>query len=307
MKNPLFENSSPFLKLIFFFFIILGSFLVILSIGTLFAVPIFGINISDFGAFLDIKNPDNIPFIKFMQAIQHMGMYLMPPIVAAYIYSRTPRTYLKANFQSPILLFVITFVIVLAAIPLSSYFGSLNSQMSLPKSLSGLESKLKLMEEKAMEATLLFLNVSSVKGVFVNLFIVAVLPAVGEELFFRGIIQKLIKDWTRNIHISIFITAIIFSAVHMQFFTFLPRFLLGMLFGYLLFWSKSIWIPIFAHFVNNAVSVLVFYFSENISSFEQTETELMQPSALVPAFILFCGTLYFFYYYTKNKKTSNLS
>lgn len=302
MKNPLFQNSSPFLKLIFFFFIILGSFIIILTIGTIFAVPIFGINFSDFASYLDIKNPNNIPFIKFMQAIQHMGMYLFPPLIAAFVYSKKPSVYLKSNTYPSIFLFITTLVIVLAAIPLSSYLGSLNSQMSLPESLSGLENKLKLMEEKAMEATLIFLNVDSVKGLLINLFIVAVLPALGEEFFFRGILQKLFKDWTGNIHISIFITAAVFSAVHMQFFTFLPRFMLGMLFGYLLFWSKSIWVPIFAHFVNNAVSVIVFYFSENAGSFEQTETELMEPSAIIPSLLLFAGALYLFYSYFKKEK-----
>ena len=174
--------------------------------------------------------------------------------------------------------------------------------MSLPESFAGLEAKLRLMEETAGTATFAFLDVSTIGGLLVNLFIIAVLPAIGEEFFFRGILQRLFKDWTKNIHISIFITAFLFSAVHMQFFTFLPRFLLGLLFGYLLFWSKNIWLPVFAHFVNNAIAVLVYYFIEDTGKVEHTEEVLVQPMALFPALIMFVIFLYLFYKSTDKKQ-----
>ena len=295
MKSPFFENTSAPLKLVFFLFIIVGSFFIMLFLGTVISIPVFKLDFSNFESFFDFSNPENIAFIKFMQAVQHMGIYLIPPIIAAYVFSKNPKNYLSADKSNSVFLFMITFLIVMFVIPLSGYFGLVNSQMSLPESFAGLETKLRLMEEAAGTATMAFLDVSTTGGLLANLFIIAVLPAIGEEFFFRGILQKLFKDWTKNIHISIFITAILFSAVHMQFFTFLPRFLLGLLFGYLLFWSKNIWLPVFAHFVNNATAVLVYYFVGNVEKVEQTEEVLAQPMALFPALIMFGIFLYLFY------------
>jgi len=95
-------------------------------------------------------------------------------------------------------------------------------------------------------------------GLFVNLIVIAVIPAIGEELTFRGVIQKLLSKWFRNPHWAIFLTAFLFSAMHVQFLSFLPRFFLGMVLGYIYFWTGSIWLSILVHLVNNAVAV-VFY------------------------------------------------
>ena len=302
MKNPFFENTSAPLKLIFFLFIVVVSVFIMLFLGTVFSILVFQIDFSNLESFFDYTNPENLPFIKFMQAINHIGMFIIPPIIAAYVFSNNPKNYLNVDKNSPLFLFLITFLIVLFFVPLSGYFTAVNAQMSLPESFSGLETKLRLMEDAAGTATMAFLDVSTTGGLLANLFIIAVLPAIGEEFFFRGILQKLFKDWTKNIHISILITAILFSAVHMQFFTFLPRFLLSLLFGYLLFWSKNIWLPVFAHFVNNATAVLVYYFVGNVEKVEQTEEVLAQPMALFPALIMFGIFLYLFYKSTDKKQ-----
>ena len=89
---------------------------------------------------------------------------------------------------------------------------------------------------------------------------IAILPALGEELMFRGVIQRILTNWTKNYHWGIWITAFLFSAMHMQFYGFLPRMALGAMFGYLLVWTGTMWVPILAHFVNNAMGVLGYYF-----------------------------------------------
>jgi uncharacterized protein len=88
---------------------------------------------------------------------------------------------------------------------------------------------------------------------------IAILPAIGEELMFRGVIQRIFTNWTKNYHWGIWISAFLFSAMHMQFYGFLPRMLLGGMFGYLLVWSGTMWVPILAHFVNNTMGVLGYY------------------------------------------------
>jgi membrane protease YdiL (CAAX protease family) len=91
----------------------------------------------------------------------------------------------------------------------------------------------------------------------VNLLMIAILPAIGEELLFRGVLLRLFREWTKNVHVAIIITALLFSFIHFQFYGFLPRFLMGVLFGYLVYWSGSLWVSVIAHFVNNGTAVIV--------------------------------------------------
>jgi hypothetical protein len=94
-----------------------------------------------------------------------------------------------------------------------------------------------------------------------NLFICAALPAIGEEFFFRGTLQQLFNQWFKNKHVAIIVTAFLFSAIHLQFYGFIPRFLLGLYLGYLFVWTGSLWAPIFAHFLHNGISVGIQYFA----------------------------------------------
>jgi membrane protease YdiL (CAAX protease family) len=117
-------------------------------------------------------------------------------------------------------------------------------------------------EVQIAEITEKMLNVSTLGALLFNVFLVAVVPALGEELFFRGTIQRLLSDW-KGALFAIWITAFVFSAIHMQFYGFLPRMLLGAFLGYLLLWSGSLWLPIIAHFVNNSVAVVFYYLKFN--------------------------------------------
>ena len=89
--------------------------------------------------------------------------------------------------------------------------------------------------------------------------VVAILAGICEEFLFRGIIQTEFMRGTKNIHVAIWISAFLFSAIHTQFFGFVPRMLLGVLFGYLYHWSGNLIVPMFAHFVNNGFSVVMMY------------------------------------------------
>jgi hypothetical protein len=94
----------------------------------------------------------------------------------------------------------------------------------------------------------------------INLFMIAVFPAVGEELLFRGVIQPYLCKAFRNTFIGVLVSAIFFSAFHLQFQGFIPRMVLGLIFGYLYVWTRSIWVPIVVHFLNNGLAVVVYYF-----------------------------------------------
>ncbi len=135
--------------------------------------------------------------------------------------------------------------------------------MTFPNALAGIGEWMKAKEAQADKLTEVFLQVKSPAGLTLNLLVIALIPALGEELLFRGLLQRLLGEWTKNIHVAVILTAVIFSSLHLQFFGFLPRFLLGLMLGYMLEITQSLWVPVFAHFVNNATLVILFYLHYN--------------------------------------------
>ena len=170
-------------------------------------------------------------------------------------------------------------VIMVCAVPGINLLADLNSRVELPKSLEFIEQILKSQEEAAAALTERFLQADTIGGLLINIGLMALLPALSEELSFRGTLQQIIykdqsgKVQSTKVHLAIWITAFIFSAIHMQFYGFVPRMLLGAMFGYVFVWSGSLWVPITMHFVNNGLAVLVYYLmgqSENTKNIADT-------------------------------------
>jgi hypothetical protein len=128
--------------------------------------------------------------------------------------------------------------------------------------MNGVQTWMQDSEDQADKITKAFLATRSSSDLLLNLFMIGLVPAVGEELLFRGVVQQLFKKLTRNSHAAIWISAAIFSALHVQFFGFLPRMVLGAMFGYMLEWSGTLWLPIIAHFINNSTAVIAYYLAE---------------------------------------------
>jgi membrane protease YdiL (CAAX protease family) len=143
-------------------------------------------------------------------------------------------------------------------------------------------------------------------GLLVNLFMIGILASVGEELIFRGLLQRLLFGLVRNVHVAIIITAILFSAFHFQFFSFLPRLILGLILGYLMFYGRSIWYPILAHFVNNTMGVIYYYFYARGGAndmLEEIGTSSYVPVAAVISLLVFVLLFLMWYYQTRRLAT----
>lgn len=205
-----------------------------------------------------LESPDyDLTFFRIVQAGSSIGMCVIPPLVLGLVEKRL-QTY--APFQASNLQikhFILVFLVVLSSGAVIEWLGQLNSHLVLPDRLSGLEQWMYNQEKQLEEVTLSLLSDISMGGFVANLLVIAVIPAIGEELLFRGALQSILIRWFRQPHVAIWVAAIIFSAIHLQFYGFLPRMALGALFGYLFFWSKNLWLPIFAHFVNNAGVLVV--------------------------------------------------
>jgi len=298
MKYSL-ENIHPFSKLLFSLFIILASFLVVFIIGIAIGLPVFNISLADLPAVLsNYSDPHNLKFLKYLQTIQAIGLFILPAFIIGYIFHQQSIRYLRfnpINFYSVILILFI----MISALPAINFFAMLNAKMQLPAFLSELENWMRQKELSAQALTEAFLKMDNAGSLWFNIFMIGVLPAIGEELIFRGIFQRLFAEWTKNIHWGILIAAFLFSFMHIQFYGFIPRMILGILLGYLFYFSRTIWAPILGHFINNTMAVLFYYFyadqiNEEIDSIGATEGSY---GYLLVSIILISSFLFVFYKY----------
>lgn len=168
-----------------------------------------------------------------------------------------------------------------------------NATMHFPEFMAGFERWAREQEDLLRDFTKILTDFDTVGGLCVALFVIAILPAIGEELAFRGLIQNELWRGTNNIHLAIWASAFVFSAIHMQFFGFLPRLLLGALFGYLYYWSGNLLIPIVAHFVNNAFGVVMIYlYNIKVISTDFEEVEAAPWGLVLVCFVIAVALLY---------------
>ena len=249
------------------------SFLLFTFVGILFAPLILNIPLDELMTTLYGNGAgQNLNLMRYMQILQGIGLFIIPAFFAAYLFSGNAIDYMSLRKTASAKWFVMVLLMALAAIPCINLIGLLNEMIVFPKSLAGLEQQLKAYEDAAQQVTKLFLGVDHISGMFFNIFMMAILAALGEELIFRGVLQKILIRWTGNIHAGIIISGFIFSLIHMQFYGFFPRWLLGAMFGYMLVWSGTLWMPIFAHFVHNTMAVILSYMIHKGTVPEEVET-----------------------------------
>jgi uncharacterized protein len=255
------EESTPYLKLVMFVILVFLFASVFTALAGVLINLIYGINIlSDPNALSDISNPSVINALKMMQVLSATGTFIVPPLIAAFVYSQQPMQFLSLTKAPSWLSILAVAGIVLFSTPLINQMMVWNQQMSLPGFLKTVEEWMKGAESKAAELTVAFMKMDSVSDFLLNLLMIALLPAIGEELIFRGVIQQLFKAQIKNTFVAILFTSILFSAMHLQFYGFIPRMALGLLLGYLLEWSGSLWLPVLLHFLNNGAAVVLTYF-----------------------------------------------
>ena len=242
--------------------------------------------------------------LKLMQSLGMLFQFALPVFVCVKLFSEKPFSFLDLQKTST-KNYLFASMFAFSAIPAINFFAWINAQMKLPKFLAGLENLIRAAEDELMRITEQMLAVDTLGGLAVNLVVIALLAAVCEELFFRGLLQKTLSERI-NKHAAIWVTALIFSAVHMQFYGFLPRMLLGAALGYMVFFSGSLWLPILAHFINNAVGVIEFYIAKKQNlTFDIENLGAEQSWYLGLLFLPIC--LWFLFLIAKSAKNSLLS
>ncbi|MBR5532145.1 MAG: CPBP family intramembrane metalloprotease [Bacteroidales bacterium] len=236
------------------------------------------------------------PQMMIMLAIQGFVLFVASPLITARLITTQPFKYLSLTTLPTLKQIVWVTIAMVVMTPALNLIVSWNEGMHLPEFMSSIEEWMRANEDSAMEATKKLLSINTIGSLITTVLLVGALTGVGEELTFRGIIQKLISEKWSNPHIAIWVTAILFSAIHLQFFGFFPRMLLGAFFGYLLIWSRSIWLPIYAHFLNNSMAVVAAYMLNiNLTTDEYEKVGTVDNGTIwmaLVSLILFAGCVY---------------
>ncbi|WP_029274926.1 CPBP family intramembrane glutamic endopeptidase [Pedobacter borealis] len=255
------EEINPFLQLLLLLFYAVIGTIVFITLSLVIIAVFYGVNTA--GEVMGGQITDaNISAFKIFQALgTSIGMMAVPAIVLALTeHKKVSDFYGFKNTRSVLIILVL--IIMLVSMPFMEWTMLWNQKMVLPDFLKGIEKWMKEKENATMGITLKLVTVRSNLDFIANLIIIAVLPAIGEELMFRGGVQRSLNRAFENPHLAIWLSAIIFSAIHVQFYGFVPRMLLGAGFGYLYYYSGSIWYAMLAHFINNAYAVCAAFYMQ---------------------------------------------
>ena len=228
----------------------IGLFLCLWLFSTIIGSFIVGFITLKFGV-------DSTPALRIATTIQDLVIFILPAIATAMLISRLPATFLSIDKFAKKKHYILTLMTLIVSIPAMNYIIDWNESMQLPESMKGIEEWMRNSENNAAIMVKTMLGQPDIPNLILSILIVGVRAGLSEELFFRGTLQKILLSKPFNAHIAIWITAFIFSAIHMQFYGFIPRLLLGAFFGYLVMWSGSLWLPIVAHAFNNITTVFV--------------------------------------------------
>jgi len=296
-----YKENTPWMSLI----ILLGLTLVcsiIVQLLTLLGLSLGGANLLDFSDPDNLLNPDNPVALYTLLAASSLGTFLLPSILLNRYEKNID--YFPMQNQHSLTFLGLIFGFLVVCNPLMELISNLNMQMQLPESLQDIESWMRAKEDGMAQLTERLVMVDSITLLLANLVVMALIPALVEEFYFRGVLQNIAKRIFGNPHAAIWVTAIIFSAIHVQFYGFFPRMFLGVIFGYALYWSNNIWIPVFGHFLNNAsVTVIAFIYHKNGKSFEDLQSSgLFSTPLYIISIVLTVLVGYYFYKVSNQKK-----
>jgi len=307
IENPLNPSvTNPWLLLLA---LVLISFGGLLFIGQVLAWGFVTIISGSATAYQDLLlnpmgDPDTRWLLMVVQGLNHMGGFLIAPLIFYFtlVKGRFFHDFFRPQSNMAMVL-VLTVMVSFSFMIVDTFFIEWNESIKLPESLSGLEQWAKALEDSMKELTVYLTKFDSPEYFLLAVVAIAVLPGIGEELVFRGLLQNIFLRMNKNPHIAIWLAAFFFSAIHFQFFGFFPRLLLGALFGYLYYWTGNLLVPIFAHFFNNFFSVLALYaYQKGLTDIDPETAEALPLSYIIVFGVLFIVLIVYFRNYVLANK-----
>ncbi|HEV7348160.1 type II CAAX endopeptidase family protein [Telluribacter sp.] len=249
--------------------VLIGFILIGMSVGNILAAMLLLAYLATQGDFsMDVittllQNPEQVPngwyALMILQSTAHLFTFLVPSLLYWYYIERRKTDDFNFREEASGRIWLLVLILVIVFMPFNSLIIEWNAEMKLPHALQGLENWMRNKEDQLGELTKFLTQFETIPQLLIAVLVIALIPAIGEEVLFRGVLQRKLAEHWSSVHLAIWVSAALFSAIHIQFYGFLPRLLLGALFGYLYYWSGRLSLAIFAHFVNNGFTVLMVY------------------------------------------------
>lgn len=270
------KTRPVFIQLLLFIGMAMGVFMIFSLIGMAILSSITGISAFDVADIAAWKaHPKMIVYVRGMLVIQFFGLFVIPSLLFAYFSDPKPLQYIGLRNPIKPVYWILGIASLIVAIPLVEYTGTLNREINF----GGLQQWVQSMEDEAMQQIRFMLGKRTTGELVMNVIFIAVFAGIGEELLFRGVLQRLFIKATKNPWLGIIITAFFFSAMHLQFFGFIPRFLMGILLGAVYWYSGSLLVTMAAHFFYDALIIVLVYF--NPQMLENNEAAMFNGSELL--------------------------
>jgi len=277
----IYKDKSSATKIGLLFLLIFISLILYTLAGS--AIVLF---FSDFGLSQDLSNQVVVNYLKLLQLFSAVGLFVTPTLLYGYLADFDYKLLFNFKRQSAFLVIVIIMLIT----PFIGWLLEMNMSIPFPDWILRLGND----SEKIVDS---FLKMNHLGDLLFNILVLAIVPAIGEELLFRGYLQQSFSKWLSNPHAAIIVTAVLFSAIHLHFQGFFPRFILGVLLGYLFYWSGSLWLPIIAHFANNTKAVIFSYPTFIIDSGVNSVLSDVDDSSIMPLFSFASVVVLLFMFY----------
>ncbi len=291
------EDNAILFSLIKLILVILIGFFIANFLAFLAVLPFVNYDLELISKLID--NPAHFPetrtALMVMQGVASLGIFVLTPFIYIRFVDKTlpfSELFEKKSFSMLGFLLPLTVLLAVVEMPLVAWLGEWNNGWAFPEVF---ESWARAQEEKMKELTIFLTNFRSFEQFLLGFVVIAILPGIGEELLFRGILQNKLKQLSGNPHFAIWLSAIIFSAIHFQFYGFAPRMLLGAVFGYLYHWSGNLTYAMVAHFVNNGFTILMMYLYQQ----QQVEIDIDKEQVPIDMALLslaLSGVLMFLFY-----------
>lgn len=295
MNNTIFKAFSPLQKLLLFIGITFVSSLLFSFIGIKLANILFNVSLvelSEPNLFLN----EHVRSLKVITLFSHLGTFILPSIFLLYVVKDSFNNFFTVKGLSKRL--ILTLPVFLIGVSLLSQWSSfLNQQIDFELISSSMAHNIQVSQIERDLTIKAFIG-GTWSSLLVNVFLIALIPAIGEELAFRGVLQPLLINLSTKKHVSILFVAFVFAFIHFQFLDFLPRFILGVIYGYIYFYSKNIYTTIILHFSNNLLALLIMFYFIRVGQEVPTESSSSVFILLFGSFFTIGG----FYLLNKNSQ-----
>ena len=293
------KTKSVGIQLLLFIGLSVGCMMALMVIGRFVMLRLTGI---DMFVPIDVNstNPQMILLLRVLLLIQFLGLFVIPSLIFAYLSDPMPLRYLGMQQPQRQIFWILAIIVMFAAIPMVEYIGALNQKMHLG---SDTQKWMKGMEEEAAKQIQFMLAKHTIGELLTNLVFISLFAGIGEELFFRGILQRMFIRVFKNPWMGIVFTATIFSAIHFQFFGFFPRLALGVVLGAIYWYSGSLWAAMIAHFIYDGFIIVLAYFNPTLVS--NPDASIMSANSLLPLGIVsLIATVFLLWQMKKNSSVS---